>query len=206
MFTVVGTSFGTVSTMKFNNPVRTYLNIFIVVAYGLMSSCARRHYLTEAGSVRPIKKNVFSYASKFKAFNPLIDTTSLYIRHWDYHSVAGLNNVYEYFRFFSTGHVLYFGFDTTLNLSVADDLERGIIGRYHFKKDQLRIQLFYPVSISRSLSKTYGFIKDYNIYTYDETPETWCGSYRATKAFGKDKLIEWKKYPMTFKSNIRPDW
>ena len=182
------------------------LLILIITVCGLLSSCARRHYINEAGSIRPVKQNIFSYSKKFQSYSQLIDTNAVYIRHWNYQSATGLTNVYEYFRFFSTGQVLYFGFDTTLNLSIADNLKKGIIGRYYLTNDQLRIQLFYPVSISRSLSKTYGFVKDENIYTYNESPETWYGSYNVTKAFGNNKMIEWKKHPMTFQFNQRPDW
>ena len=188
-----------------SRPYSKRKSLFGLITSLVLFSCAQKYYTNSSGTTRPVNKNVFSYSKRFKSFPSQLDTNAIYIRHWQYESSNGPKDVYEYFRFFGGGQIIYSGFDSTLNFSNLDDLSRGLIGRYYVTKNQLRIQLFYPVSISRSISKTYGYIKEGNIYTFKDSPETWYGSYGVTKAFN-NKIQEWKKQKMTFKFNQAPDW
>ena len=172
----------------------------------ILTSCAERYYTNDSGAVRPVKKDVFSYKKSFTTFSSLIDTNAVYIRHSQYLYSNGTKDFYEYYKFFGSGQMICSGSDTILDLSKADDLNKGIIGRYYFKDEQLRIQLFYIESISRHISKIYGFVKDGNVYTYRDSPETWYGSYSLTKSFSGKNIQEWKRQSLVFKFSQKPDW
>jgi hypothetical protein len=156
---------------------------------------------------RPVKKHIFSYANRFTSLPKQIDTNAIYVHHCQFQTSGGIRLEYGYFRFFSGGQVLYVVSDSTLDLTHLDDLDKGIIGRYYFKNDRLRIQLFYIPGHFYSVSKFRGYFRGDSLFIRytTNTPSPWCVTGNMNYLLEK-KVFKWGKQKVTFKSTQTPNW
>jgi hypothetical protein len=177
----------------------------------VMISCGRKMYLNRNGFERPVKKGIFNYRKRFTGVPQQIDLNAIYVHHCQYQTTGGIRLQYAYFRFFSGGQVLYAGSDSIQDLSHVNDLDWGIAGRYYFKKNRLRLQLFDRVSLNLGrIYKFHGFIQHDSLFIYytSSSPDPWCQSPlpRLPRNFEKKEVFRWEKQTMTFKATQPPNW
>jgi hypothetical protein len=178
------------------------LSIFFVLI-----SCGRKFYSNGAGFERPVRKNIFNYANRFRSFPNQVDTNAIYVHHCLFQTGGGMRFQYSYFRFFSDGQVLYVASGSELDLSHLDNLDKGIIGRYYIKNDNLRIQLFYNPGTFYSIVKFRGYFYGDSLFMHytTSTPSSWCSTGNLENVFDK-KFFIWEKQKVTFKSAKTPTW
>ena len=181
--------------------------LLLLLISTVLISCGRKFYNNAAGFERPVRKNIFSYADRFKSFPNQVDTNAIYVHRCQFQTGGGMRLGYGYFRFFSDGQLLYVWSDSRLDLTHLDDLDKGIIGRYYIKNDNLRIQLFYNPGTFYSVVKFRGyFAADRLLIHYTtSTPSSWCTTGNLENVFDK-KFFIWEKQKVTFKSNQPPNW
>ena len=168
-----------------------------------------KHIITAEGQERPVHFSSFTYRKKAVKLsnNASIDTQAVYRYTWSDHSTVPETKNYEFLRFFDDGHVLYL-------LSTADkpapdfnNLKKGTIGYYLLDGDKVRIELFeITYGVHGSMRKTFGYIKDSQLVTYQESPETFNSSYKLIRAFSKNNVLYWEKMQPAGLLPVKPDW
>lgn len=192
--------------MKTNQTLKIFPYILILI---LFYSCQTKYVVNDQGGIRPKNKNMFRYNNKSFALqdNQLIDTNYIYLRK-DAINNYGSDSVKSptvYYRFWGNGCVQEVWPDNQKLNSIVNNTEIGNIGYYYIKKGRLKIEIIETTNGGQA-GHRYGLFDNGDIWFYEQTPETYFGSWNMLKWLESKNKTRWVKTKVDSLGYIKPTW
>ena len=183
-----------------------HLMIFILM---ILIACQSRYVVNEQGGVRPGKDNMFRYDKKgfILKDNLFIDTNAIYVRHGATISY-GEDTVQlptVYYRFWGNGRVQEVWPGNKEFNNIVNNTEIGYIGYYYIKNARLKMEMIEIVNGGQT-GLRYGLFDNGNIWFYEQSPETYYGSWAMLKWFESKSKTQWVKTTVDSLKYVKPTW